>query len=193
MKIAIDFDDTITLNPEAWFDAICLFRNTMKADVRIVTFRCEGLPGKTNPDIDKFLSIFTVPLQVIYTGGYQKAHTCAELGWNPDVWIDDNPATIASYADMVGMVKGCEVNNDTGGVKVEVKRTTPKPCENPLADMPPILIGKEKVIDIKPKQPEWPWWDKNNKVHDAPWNTQRVTSGGAVNPLSSHWMEHAPK
>lgn len=126
MKIAIDFDDTITLNLDKWKEVISFFMNKMGADVRIVTFRCEGLPGKSNPDIDAFVESFWSDLQVIYTGGRQKAHVCAELGWNPDVWIDDNPSTIASYDAMKGMVKGCEVNRDTGGViKGEFK--TPKP------------------------------------------------------------------
>lgn len=132
MKIAVDFDDTITLDLCKWYQLMNYLRRVMEADVRIVTFRCKGLPGKSNPDIDAFLEQFTVPPQVIYTEGRQKAHVCAELGWNPDVWMDDNPVTIASYKDMAGMVKGCEVNKDTGGVEVEVKRSPPKPWENTL-------------------------------------------------------------
>lgn len=96
MKIALDFDQTFTLSPRFWLgflrDAIARGH-----EVRIVTARDEhndginwalfgGRYGTHFP--------YVAPCRVIWCDGRTKRTVCKELGWEPDIWIDDNPAGI---------------------------------------------------------------------------------------------------
>lgn len=102
LKIAIDFDDTISADPEMWFEIMCLmFR--YGHDVRIVTARwdVDGL----NLDIRTFLMGSEEDFPVIYCGGVQKAAKCKYLGWEPDIWCDDFPAGIPMPPELVNRAK----------------------------------------------------------------------------------------
>lgn len=80
MNISLDFDNTITRDPNSWDQFI---RTMVLAGhkICIVTMR---LPSE-NTDIDKFLQR-TLPIEVIYTGRIAKRHF-----FYADVWIDDCP------------------------------------------------------------------------------------------------------
>lgn len=86
LKLAIDFDDTITKDPEL-FGKLIQDALVKGYDVRIVTFR--GVTG-ANTDLMCFNALLNVP--IIFTDGQLKAPFCKRVhGWEPDIWIDDNP------------------------------------------------------------------------------------------------------
>jgi len=104
MNIALDYDDTFSLNPELWRDFVRLFKK-FNNDVRIVTARGEAgkkyptfyggevaVHEKNNVDIEK--AIEGLDIQVIYCGWEQKQKVCNDLGFIVDVWVDDSPETI---------------------------------------------------------------------------------------------------
>lgn len=87
MKIALDYDDTITRDPEFWKNVAIMARNKGH-DIRIVTFRyVENLAP-----VHEFAS--SIGLTIIATGHVGKRAYCADIGWMPDVWIDDSPEFI---------------------------------------------------------------------------------------------------
>ncbi len=88
IKIALDFDKTITADPRMWFE-FCQNAKTYGHEVRIVTFRHAGAD---NSDISLFNA--GLNLQVIYTSGNPKWDFCHALGFKPTIWVDDNPAWI---------------------------------------------------------------------------------------------------
>lgn len=102
LNIAIDFDDTISADPEMWFEIMCLM-NKFGHDVRIVTARWDV--GGLNLDIKSFLLGAEDDFPVIYCGGVQKAAKCAHLGWEPDFWCDDFPAGIPTPPQLVERTK----------------------------------------------------------------------------------------
>ena len=83
MKIALDYDDTYTQDPELWLRFVkdALERNH---DVRVVTMRFpfEGI------GMDPRL-LELVP--VIFTERCAKKRVCFLQGFVVDVWIDDRP------------------------------------------------------------------------------------------------------
>lgn len=88
MRIALDFDQTYTLDPEVWDNVIAGF-HLFNHEVMIVTVR--------HPywDAHPFLDVLQdAGVRVIYTDGKAKKKYCEELGINIDVWIDDRPQTI---------------------------------------------------------------------------------------------------
>lgn len=87
MKIALDYDDTFTLEPALWLNFILAFQ-LHGHEVRIVTMR--------SPEHDRTPDIVALERHapVIYTNGGAKRAHCEQVGWVPDVWIDDNPAAI---------------------------------------------------------------------------------------------------
>lgn len=89
MKIALDFDDTYTRDPQLW-DIFILACKTNDHDIRIVTFRHkDGI----NYDLRKAIGD---KIPVIYTGAHRKRGFCAAMGFFPDVWIDDMPEIIVA-------------------------------------------------------------------------------------------------
>jgi len=95
MKIALDYDNTYSLDPIFWDTFIrgCEIRGI---DVRIVTARDERL-DRSAPlvELEKKIS-------VIYTRGVAKKWYCAHFGegFIPDVWIDDKPESILQNSPM---------------------------------------------------------------------------------------------
>lgn len=93
MKVAIDFDDTITLDEAMWTRIILIMLNKGH-EVRVVTFRDLDYG---NEDLWEFLEGFAGRVPVVFTAGNPKAPFCLEHeGWEPDVWIDDNPHWIGT-------------------------------------------------------------------------------------------------
>lgn len=88
MNIGIDFDDTITADPNMWKVFIELARASGH-DIRIVTARSEAYGVQ---EVFDYADKFTPELPVIYTSGYEKAPYCRKYhDFDVDVWIDDNP------------------------------------------------------------------------------------------------------
>lgn len=89
MRIALDWDDTVTRDPVMWLQFIRLALERHH-DIRIVTMRYE----RELDDIREFLKRHDVFINIIATGREQKRPFCEELGWIPSVWIDDTPEYI---------------------------------------------------------------------------------------------------
>lgn len=79
MKIALDYDETYTADPELWdkFIASC----EGKHEVWIVTMRRPTAPIDVN-------------YPVIYTSRQAKMEFCLNIGHIFDIWIDDTPEWI---------------------------------------------------------------------------------------------------
>ncbi|QDP59490.1 MAG: hypothetical protein GOVbin4162_64 [Prokaryotic dsDNA virus sp.] len=106
MKIALDYDETFTADPELWkmFISACEYRGH---SVKFVTYRPDRNDGY-NDDI--LLDAESLKIDVIFTGGKQK-----ENFWDADVWIDDSPETIPCAKKLGDMYDGCLINNDMEG------------------------------------------------------------------------------
>jgi hypothetical protein len=89
MKIALDWDDTVTLNPDFWFEFISV-AVSKGFDIRIVTARTDNQAE----DIKLALEAANVPIPVIATSLRPKRQDCNLRGWYPNVWIDDSPEMI---------------------------------------------------------------------------------------------------
>lgn len=90
MKIALDFDETITLDRSFWGSFIELAK-TYKHEVVIVTSRPEALHDpEFNIDIEAYAKGWEVI--IIYANFKQKKEV-----YNADVWIDDAPESIPTY------------------------------------------------------------------------------------------------
>ncbi len=94
MKIALDFDDTYTRDPEFWNKFIDDAKDRGH-DIRIVTFRKSTM---TDPALDWLAS--TIP--VIFTEYIQKRAFCNHMGFIVDVWIDDSPEFIVEPRYIIG-------------------------------------------------------------------------------------------
>lgn len=88
MNIALDFDETVTADPETFYKVFKVFEEAGH-DVRIVTARQDD--GR-HVDIEAWIGLEDIP--IIYCEGQQKRAVCASIGWMPDVWIDDFPENI---------------------------------------------------------------------------------------------------
>lgn len=95
MRIALDYDDTITRDVEAWMYFIDLFK-ARGHEITIVTMRSEEEALSIHHEILK-------RCKVIATARHAKLKFCNELGRFFDVWIDDNPYFIVGDAlPMIG-------------------------------------------------------------------------------------------
>jgi hypothetical protein len=94
VKIALDFDGTYTRAPQFWNGFV---EDALDAghEVRIVTFRKSTM---TDPALDWLAQ----QIPVIYTEYQQKRAFCRRLGWEPDIWIDDQPEFIVEHVVLVG-------------------------------------------------------------------------------------------
>ena len=86
MLIAIDYDDTFTLDPQAWRAAIAVLR------LRGFDFVCAS--SRMNTFENQAEISDAVPCLVICCSHNAKAEHLKKLGIVPDIWIDDNPWSI---------------------------------------------------------------------------------------------------
>lgn len=87
MNIALDYDDTYTVDPELWKVFI---ENARKRGhkVYIVTMRM-----KFTADMDHLLKVFKYS-ELVFCGTNIKKVVCENKGIHIDVWIDDQPVFI---------------------------------------------------------------------------------------------------
>ncbi len=89
MRIAIDYDDTYTLDPMMWNDIIGMFKSWLAKD----EFVCVSSRRNTRENRSEIED--AMPDMPIYLTGYNaKQEFMDKLGKHVDVWIDDDPATI---------------------------------------------------------------------------------------------------
>lgn len=94
MNIALDYDGTYTADPAMW-EAFINVARMSGHEVRIVTARDVKLDA--NADLDRL----SKEVGVIFTSGIAKRFVCEHfIGWVPDIWIDDNPASVANNSVM---------------------------------------------------------------------------------------------
>lgn len=84
MLIAIDYDDTFTRDSLMWGAFIS---HAVARRHRVVV-----CTGRAFPPTDDFL--WSQRVEVYCTGGQAKRDYLAAQGLRPDVWIDDDPASI---------------------------------------------------------------------------------------------------
>lgn len=94
MNIALDFDQTYTLDPDFWNTFV--WRAWDRGhDVRVVTIRDDRY--------DRTASITALEnlIPVIYTRGVAKRWFCSHFvnDWPVHVWIDDKPETIIANSE----------------------------------------------------------------------------------------------
>lgn len=116
IKIALDFDETYTLNAEMWKSIVGVMKS-FNCDVRFVTYRYASAPG--NEDIWAAADELEIP--TIFCNYFQKAQVTASLGWIPDIWIDDMPILIPMKQQLQGMIIGIE-RSDEKRSQEEIKR-----------------------------------------------------------------------
>lgn len=98
MRIALDWDDTVTRDPKMWMQFVWLARKAGH-DVRIVTMR---YPRELD-DVKMLLSQHNLEdLQIICTERDQKRPATERHGWLPHVWIDDTPEFIVAMPALIG-------------------------------------------------------------------------------------------
>jgi len=101
MIIALDFDDTYTVDPMLW-TAFITKCNTRGHTVTFVTFRPDN---GDNSDIEYEAECLNI--DIVYTAGMQKQHC-----YTADVWIDDSPETVVRYSNLEAMRNGCMASDD---------------------------------------------------------------------------------
>lgn len=95
MKIAVDYDGTISEDVNGWSSAMDILRSAGH-DVFIVTFRDKE--HDWNTDLEFF---YQDGYEVYCTGGVAKRWWCAHFGpGQVDVWIDDKPEAIINNSVM---------------------------------------------------------------------------------------------
>lgn len=88
MKIGIDFDCTLTADLNLFSDFIRDAKDKGH-DVRIVTYR------HFDNTSDNILEIAAdLDIDIIFTNHVKKHDFCEQLGWLPDIWVDDKPEHI---------------------------------------------------------------------------------------------------
>lgn len=92
MIIAIDFDDTLTLDAELWKEFIALAQS-LKHRVVCVTARRDT--DDNNETLDEWMRSHGIDLRVYYTALSSKVDHMTQLGLKVDIWIDDDPRKCA--------------------------------------------------------------------------------------------------
>lgn len=95
-NIAIDYDDTLSLNILMWQKIIDLF-NSFGFIIYVVTYR----------DSSQFDDIyrFNFVKDYIYTSAKAKKQYCKDMGIDIDIWIDDCPESIIyDYQDLIKLI-----------------------------------------------------------------------------------------
>ena len=90
--VAIDFDDTISANPQLFLEIMELMEK-VGWNVIVVTYRQPNcFPEDLQFLVDKGYKVY-------YTGQINKAGFMKNRGIVPDIWIDDEPETILRNFD----------------------------------------------------------------------------------------------
>lgn len=84
VKVGLDYDNTITLDPDTWS---CIIRIMQLAgwEICVTTWR----PLEERAEVDQFVSSLPIPIPVIYCNGVAKRTL-----FDADIWIDDKPASV---------------------------------------------------------------------------------------------------
>lgn len=90
MNVCIDFDDTITKDPEAWL-AIIDFLQKRGHTIFCITLRYPNVP------------LPKLPIEVYYACGQPKWEFAFEKGLHVDIWIDDWPMVIGEHPERKGL------------------------------------------------------------------------------------------
>lgn len=90
INISVDYDETITTNPQGWLKIMELLHE-LGMTVYVVTYRHARLEEEFDLE---YLKHFDFIEGLIFTGRSGKKKFCEDLGINIDIWIDDNPITI---------------------------------------------------------------------------------------------------
>lgn len=98
MLIALDFDKTYTLHPLMWNNIVWEFKGS-GFSVIMVTARSAQ---HENSDLYRAVK-FSGISEVYFTDGQPKKQYLAALNLHPNVWIDDDPASI----DPLGRLQPC--------------------------------------------------------------------------------------
>lgn len=88
INIAVDFDETITKDPDAWNQIMKLMHN-LGMKVYVVTYRNESEQFGL-----EYLFATDFIEKVVFTARNGKKAFCESLGIFIDIWVDDNPITI---------------------------------------------------------------------------------------------------
>jgi len=93
MNISLDFDGTITADPDFWYK-FCVLAKAAGHRVYIVTMRYpeEVVETKTGHVFDALVE------DIIYTHRSAKRPYVENLGIDIDIWIDDNPRAVNEHA-----------------------------------------------------------------------------------------------
>ncbi len=102
MNIGLDYDETITEDPEIWGKIIALFLASNHA-VYIVSIRSEK--DTTNHEVLDFAEKHHCP--AFFTNGNQKKTFMLKKGIAISVWIDDAPELIPDGQTLFGTTVGC--------------------------------------------------------------------------------------
>ncbi len=86
--VAIDYDDTLSLNLPLWRELIEVF-HSYGYEVYIITYR------HSTQFSDMDLQIPHVK-DYVFTGAIAKRKYCIDCGIHIDIWIDDSPETIVT-------------------------------------------------------------------------------------------------
>jgi hypothetical protein len=101
MKIALDYDETITEDHVLWSQFIRLAK-ARGHEVTIVTARS---PGMDNLEIEAYAMENNV--DIICTSFDQKAKH-----YKADIWIDDSPVMIPTREELEKQAVGCKKNGE---------------------------------------------------------------------------------
>lgn len=103
IKIGLDFDSTYTADPLLW-DLFIKKAISSGHEVKFVTIRYAD-PVDNNDILD---AASKNKIEIIFSGMRQKANICEQIGWMPDIWIDDAPETIPLRETLEAMAEGCK-------------------------------------------------------------------------------------
>ena len=91
LRIAIDFDDTFTADPELWSELI------QRASRRGHIFYCVTNRHNSEDSIDTINDAFdkgNCQMTIIFANEFGKLETVERLGIKIDIWIDDSPYSL---------------------------------------------------------------------------------------------------
>lgn len=110
MRIALDYDETFTADPELWEFFIAKAKERGH-EISFVTFRWEpdeGYDPHHNADIKKDAERLNI--DIVFTHGQQKSEH-----FKADVWIDDMPEIIPHAKTLLQMYNECKNNDVVAG------------------------------------------------------------------------------